>query len=419
MVNFRMSRKYFSATAAAVLAFSPILPGLPGTILNNEAKAATTTLPYVLDAANHTLTLSPAADATSAVSSALNYLTQRADKDVKWTLKFKPGNYGVTRAIRADYLQNVDLVSDKNSPAVFIKAPTMQSEYILYFRFAKTISMSGFTFYGKTRFESNSNPVWTDQGVYFGSCNGVNVEWNKFYNFGNAALRVTTDNYDPVKGVNSFNTRVYGNIFNNVYQISTTSNDDIHGATANYSFEYNSVYNLRASVKFASRTPGAKNVKVMYNIFKGSDIYGLEIDNYTDFYISSNTFENIKSVAINAYTNERAQEFAWGDNFTIYKNKISDSGRGIRFSPNAYPSGFTFVPKNLKIMNNTLANISATDPYVPAIGVFKGKVDGVTITGNTLSGLTNGKAVGYTTGCTNLNVSGNTLDAKEYVAIKF
>jgi hypothetical protein len=346
---------------------------------------------------------------------------QRPDKSTRWKLKFTGGKYSLTRAVRADNLQNVDLVSDRSNPAVFVKASGNPSEYLLYFRFAKSISMAGFTFYGKTSFATNVDPVWPDQGVYFGSCDGVKVDWNKFYNFGNAALRVTTDNYDPVQGVHSFNTTVTNNIFNNIYQISTTSNDDIHGATANYLFQYNTVANLRGAVKFASRTEGAKNVRVLYNIFNGGDHYGLEVNNFTDFYISSNTFQNIKSVAVNAYTNERASTtgFPWGNNFSIVKNKIINCGRGIRFSPNPYASGYTFTPKAVTITDNTISGITETDPYIPAIGVFKGNIDGLTISNNKLSKISNGKAIGHTKGCTNVTVSANTLDDQNYIAITY
>jgi hypothetical protein len=385
--------------------------------MSTPAAAATS---YLLDTANRTITVSPTAtDPTAAISSALTYLANRSDKASTWTLKFEGGKYNITRALRVDYLQNVNLVSDKANPAVLIKSPTGTSEYIFYFRFAKTIKMSGFTFYGKTTFANGPTPVWGEQGVYFGSCNGIVVDWNTFYNFGDAALRVTTDYYDPVQGVNSFNTKVTNNIFNNIYQISTTSNDTVHGATNDYLFQYNSIYNLRGSVKFASRTPGAANVRVRNNIFNGGDHYGLEINNYNNFIIADNQMSNYKGPAISIYTNESASSsFQWGDDFTISKNTITNSARAIRFSPNAYADGTQVVPKRLVIDTNTISGITETDPFIPAIGVFKGTVDGLTITNNKLSKLTNKKAVGYTSGCTVTSISNNLLDDLLYVALK-
>jgi hypothetical protein len=365
--------------------------------------------PYTVDQRNKIVTVSPnVKDVTGAVNSALAYLINRPDKNVRWTLKFLPGKYVLTKHMYADKLENVSLVSDRTNPAVMIKSPTAQGEYLYYSRFSKNVSLTGFKFYGKTDFKNSLDPVWPDQGLYFGSCNGITLDRNNFYNFGNAALRVTTTESDPVRGVNSFNTTVTNNYFNNVYQISTTSNDEIHGATANYVFQSNTVNNLRGSVKFASRTAGARNVKVLGNVISGGDHYGLEIDNYSDFEISGNRIENIKEYAINVYTNPRAPKgFVWGNNFFIKSNTISNVGRGIRFSPEPYADGYTFVPTNVAIENNVLSGVRDGNTSIPAISIINGKVNTLRIVGNKMTGVASRNYIRIVPGSTGVTLAGN------------
>lgn len=376
---------------------------------------------YLLDKTNHVVTISPGTDnatTTADIRNALTYLAGRSDKSTRWTAKFKPGKYYLTVQLVTSNLENVDFVSDPANPAMIIKAPTWSSsngEFMLFNRFSKNVSMKGFSFYGKTDYATSKDPVWPDQGIYFGSSNGVTIDNNKFNNFGNAALRVATYEKDPVAGVNSFNTKVINNTFNNIFQISTTSNDMIHGATANYVLENNKFYNLRGSVKFASRTAGAKNVKLVGNTINGGDHYGFEIDNYDDFEISGNTIQNVKEVAINIYTNARAPKgFPWGDNFTIARNVIETCGRGIRFSPDPYSDGYKPLPHNLVIDANTLTNITNPTTSLPAISITNGIVDGIKILNNKMNKIASKNYIGISSGSTNITKLGNYVDGVAY-----
>lgn len=399
-----MSRS--SLTLPILMLLALLLQFMPGL----EARA------YQIDKTRRTIVVGPAGDYTKDIRSAIAYLVNRPDKDQKWTLRMNPGRYNLTLPMYSVGLRNVDIISNKDNPAVIAKASNFSgSEYLFYARMCSDVRLYGLTFYGKTTFASNKNPVWSDQGVFLGSCNRVIVDWSKFYNFGNAALRVTTSEMDPVKGVNSFNTRVTNNIFNNIYQISTTSNSNQHGATANYTFQYNTIANLRASVKFASRTPGAKNVKVLNNIFNGADIYALEIDNYSDFEIRGNTIQNVKNVAVNIYTNTRAPKgFHWGDNFNISSNTLKNVVRGIRFSPDKFSDGYTFIPRNLIISGNTLTGVTTTTKYLPAISVANGKVNGVKITSNKLNSISNKNYIGVSSGSTNVTRLDNQAEGAAY-----
>lgn len=369
---------------------------------------------YQIDQNKHIITVSPTGDYTTDARKALAYLLQRKDKDTLWTFRFNPGKYYMSRPLYGVGLKNVQFISNPDNPAMLIKGDNFtESEYLIYLRMSEKIAVKGFEFFGRTQFKSNNNPVWPDQGLFFGSCRNVLIDNNHFYNFGNAALRVTTSEKDPVKGVNSFDTTVSNNTFNNIYQISTTSNDEVHGATARYWLKNNTIVNLRGSVKFASRTPGAQDVHILNNNINGSEHYGLEIDNYDNMEIVGNTLQNIKGIAVNIYTNPRVPKgFNWGDNFNISNNRINNVRRGIRFSPDPSANGYKPVPKNLVISSNTLTGITETDKFVPVISVVNGVVDGVKVTGNTMSSVKNQKFIGIAKGCTNITQNNNKGEGK-------
>lgn len=380
---------------------------------------------YQVDSTNHTVNVSPSATpsaTTTDLRNALTYLTNRADKATQWTMKFAPGKYTLSAQVAATGLQNTILSSNPSSPAQIVKVAGWDSatsgEYLLNFRMANKVQLLGFEFYGQTNFANGPTPYWPDQGVYFGSGNVVKVDSNKFYNFGNTALRVVTDSRDPVPGVNSFKTLVSNNLFNNIYQTATTSTDSIHGGTAQSTWSNNTYVNLRGSVKFASRTAGAQAIEFINNTINGSDHYGLEINNYTNFKIANNKLQNIKEYAMTIYTNGSGDimksGFSWGDNFTISGNTIQNVGYGIRYAHNAFWDGIQNTPKNLVIDNNTISGVTNTTSYTPVISVTGGIVDGVQVTNNKLSAITNKKYVSVLQGCTNVSILGNLVDGVAY-----
>ncbi len=392
---------------------APILGAL-GTLLFSTLLAQPG-MAYETDSKNHVLTIAPTGDYNTDARKALAYLLQRSDQDTVWTMRFKPGKYYFSRPLYGAKLKNVVFESaDFSNPAMLIKKSDFtESEYIIYLKMSEKIWVKGLEFYGLTDFKSNNNPVWPDQGIYFGSSKNIVIDQNHFYNFGNSAIRITTHEKDPVKGVNSFDTTISGNTFNNIYQISTTSNDEIHGGTARLWLKNNKIYNLRGSVKFASRTPGAEGVHILNNVINGSSHYGLEIDNYDDMEILDNTFQNIQEIAINIYTNPRIPKgFNWGNNFNISNNKITKSRRGIRFSPDPANDGYKPQPKNLTISGNTLNTVSETDKFVSAISVVNGVVNGVKITSNTLTGVSNKNYIGIAKGCVNISRANNKAEGK-------
>lgn len=390
-------------------------------LLSVVALQSSDSFAYQLDVPSRTINVSPGnspGETTTDLKNALNYLVRRSDKTSLWTLKLATGNYYVVSQIPVRNLQNTALVSDMSKPAKLIKDKTFNSatggEYLLNFQFGKNLSITGMQFYGQTDFANSLAPVWPDQGVYFGSCNTVNVKNNGFFNFGNGALRVTTTERDPVIGVNSFNTVVVNNLFNNVYQISTTPHDDIHGGSANFVLQSNAFYNLRGSIKFASRTDGAKNVKILNNKINGGNHYALEVNNYNDMEIRGNTIQNMKEFAINIYNNPRATStFNWGNNFIIADNNISNVGRGIRFSTEPYANGTPVLPNNVSFINNTINGVTDTSGLA-AISQINGKVNGLTISGNKLSNITNKKYINYSPNSTNVKYYNNLVNGAAY-----
>jgi hypothetical protein len=382
--------------------------------LNTVAQAAGTASPptYSLDTKSRIITIHRKGDAATQINNALSYLAARPDKNLPWTVKFDGGSYYLSKSLFAEKLENVSLVSDRGNPAILVKGPDFSGEYLFYTRFSTNVTMRGFDFYGQTKHYNPSNygtdpntPVWRDQGLYFGSSNGVTVNMSRFFNFGNAAIRVTTTEKDPIPGVNSFNTQITQNYFNNVFQISTTSNDTIHGGSSNFLFQGNTFDYLRGSVKFATRTPGASSVYIRYNSIRSSSMDGLEIVGYTNVEVSNNQFQNIARNAVNCYSNERAAKgFAWGDGLTFKNNTINNTGGGIRFSADAFPDGFQPTPSNVTISNNTISNLNGN---APAITLLKGPFSGLKVTNNQFSNIPSKKYIYLQQHGESTEISGN------------
>jgi hypothetical protein len=328
---------------------------------------------YTMDNVNHLAQVSNK-DSVTTITSVLRTLAARPDKTTKWTVKFAPGIYSMEKGIYVDGLQNTDLLSNQAAPAILQKGPNWNSEYILNMKYAKTVLIQGFTLIGLTDFSVSKLPVWGEQGIYLGSTDGVTIDRNKIYNIGDSAVRVSTWDRDPVKGINSFNNKVTNNYFKNIEQTSTTSNSFDHGGTANYLFQYNTFNNVIGSVKFASRTAGAKNIQILDNWIMSGERFGLEISGYTDMEIRGNKIENTKQHAIAAYTNAIATiPFQWGSNINIHNNVFNNNGNGIRLGFNNYPDGTNINASNISVNSNVFTGIG--DVSQPVISMAGDPVD--------------------------------------------
>jgi hypothetical protein len=220
-----------------------------------------------------------------------------------------------------------------------------------------------------------------------------------------------------VKGVDSFNATVTNNFFQNIYQVTTTSNTYDHGGTANYLFQNNNIVHLKGSIKFASRTAGATNVVIRSNTISDSALDGYEISSYVNVQMTYNNIMNIARNAVNCYTNDRVTlgGFNWGDNFLFQGNVIDTAGTGLRISPNPYSDGFKPVPRNVRIISNTFRNISGTPA---AVTVSNGIVSGMVIARNKLNNIASKRYFNIAGGSQGVSITDNMVDNKAYVAAK-
>lgn len=416
-----MNRLYVKQSIFAIVLMTCCL-GVSSPIAHPlHAMAATTAPLYTLDAKNHIITIHPTGDASTQINSAFTYLANRSDQDTPWTMKFDAGKYYLERQIGANSLKNVTLLSDRNNPAILIKSPSFQNEYLFYTRFSKNIAVKNFDFYGLSRVYNPNNytsdptaPVWMDQGLYFGSSNGVVVNMNRFFSFGNAAIRITTTERDPVRGVNSFNSEVTQNYFNNVFQVTTTSNDTVHGGSSDFLFQGNTFDDLRGSIKFASRTAGASNVYIRYNTIRSSSTDGIEIVGYVNMDIYKNVFQNIARNAINCYSNGRSVTgFQWGENITFRNNTVKNTGGGFRFSADAFGDGFQPIPKNVTFTANEFSDLTGS---APAITLLNSPFPGLTITNNKFNNIPSKTYYYIQQKSTSMSISNNQADNKSLTA---
>lgn len=377
-------------------------------------------LPYQLDTTNHVVTVGPANNPTYAINEAFKYLRARPDKTTRWTMRFLGGTYAINSSLNGDNIVNVSFVSDPYKRATLKKSSTFSGEYLWYARYNKNISMSGFSIYGKTPVYSASNyststsRTWMDQGLWLGSTRDVVLTGNRFFDFGNAAIRVNTDRNDPVPGVNSFNTTIKGGYFRNCYQITTTSdNTTTRGGTNGLVFQDNLLDDLRGSIKFCSRTNGAKNVKVINNRINSASRDAYEICSYNNIEFTGNLMNNVKNFAINAYTNGAASTgFNWGDDMVFRGNTITNAYKGIRFGFDPYRDGYKVVAHRFVLENNRFDNI--TYGSMPLLFLTRGPVVGASIKGNVMSRIANGTMFSFYRGSSGITVSNNTLNGAPY-----
>ena len=369
---------------------------------------------FSVDRGSHQVIVHQGANVTQEINNALAYLAHRPDQDNRWTVTFDSGQYVITSTLIADRLQNVDLVSNPARPAILSKAPNFPNEYLFHSRFSSQISIQGFVFRGNTpnyiaaNYATPKSIGWRDQGLYFGSCSGVTITGNRFFDIGDAAIRITTTEADPVAGVNSAFTRISDNYFDNIYQVTTTSNDNVHGGSANMLVQDNTFDHIWGSIKFASRTEGATNVVFRRNAINSSATDGLEIVGYDNLEISDNQIRNIARTAINCYTNLRASHsYNWGDNLIFRNNNIQHAGNGIRFSADPYPDGFRPQPSNVIFSGNTITDISGTSP---ALSLQKSNFPGLTLLDNQFARIASDKYINLPSKPTDLINRGNKAD---------
>lgn len=246
------------------------------------------------------------------------------------------------------------------------------------------VHIIGGTFEGKTS-NFNASIEAGDDGIRVSSCRRVLIEHCYFKDFGDSAIRANTSTRDPLstlpstpaepvtstRGVTVEEVTIRDNYFNNIHQISTTTDDYLHGGAAQYRLENNTFENLAGSVKFASRVPGARNLYILKNTIKNSLDKGFEIDSYSNILILGNSISNCATNGLYIVSNDVASStntYGLGvlgfpfDGIKITDNFLYNCGTktdadvaSITFKPDTYDSGYQFTYKNVQITNNAIS----------------------------------------------------------------
>ncbi|WFB35168.1 glycosyl hydrolase family 28-related protein [Kiritimatiellota bacterium B12222] len=281
---------------------------------------AITALSATIDPVSYGAVPDDGLDDKAAIQLALNAL-ESGD-----TLSFPTGTFDVSTTILRDSLDDVT-ISGQNG-TIIKKMSGFSGEYLFYTRFSTDVRVSNIEFQGLYP----SGIGWGKQGLYFGSTIGTIVEFCTFKYFGDAALRITTSSAD-VAGVHSFDAIVADNHFYKCTQVTTTQSSNDHGGTDGLLVEGNLFEEMRGSLKFATRQPGAQNVGIYDNHFlNGIGTQAITVNYYSDLEIRGNLFENqVNGTAVSLYPNTSAPApIEWG-NISIIDNDVYNCDKGIYF----------------------------------------------------------------------------------------
>jgi hypothetical protein len=265
-------------------------------------------------------------------------------------LTIPAGIYNIPKTLLIpDGLQDVTI--EANGQVALCKAVGFTGEYLLYGRHLKNTVLRGFDFLGLSTAQH-----FGEQGVYFGSCNGTEVDDCQFGNFGDAALRITTSMTDA-PGTWSTDAWVHGCKFDKIQQVTVTSNSDQHGGTIGYVFEDNILTNLFGSLKFGTRIP-CGGATIRNNVIAGSLDKGIEIAAYSNVKAYGNIITGTKNAAVFVDVDSRAPKgFAWGD-LSFTNNIIGDCGQGVRVGNSVFKDGTHIPMAGLEVQRNTMYHLA-------------------------------------------------------------
>lgn len=252
------------------------------------------------------------------------------------TITLQSGVYDICSLIYVREISNVTLRGEGR--VVLKKCPSYSDEYLMYIYNSDNFVIDSIEFYGLTtqQYEpGNHHYAWGEQGVLFAGTSNSSVLNSKFFNFGDAALRITSSRSHPSQlPINSKNFVADSNVFYNVTQVTTPhvwSSD--FGGTENVTFTRNLFRNIKGSLKLSSRKPVSKAL-IQNNMFV--DMHGnaaIELNYYSKVYIKNNSFVNLNGYILNAYPNSLTsvnEPIDWGDIHFI-RNIISNAKGGLRF----------------------------------------------------------------------------------------
>lgn len=269
------------------------------------------------------------------------------------TLFFPAGTWQLDGVVWIENARNIRIVGEPG--AVLVKKGRHQ--FLLAFRNAEDVTIDSLSFRGRTT--DRSEPSWGDDGIYFGSCHRSTVKRCRFYDFGDAAIRMTSAR--ETGGADSTVGRVLENYFDNVTQVTTNQGmEGAYGGTNDFAVEDNTFENLKASIKLACRAPTSGG-RVARNHIRSSLRDGIQIESVSDVVIEQNTLEHIARVAVlintNDHTPRTAPGFAW-DRVAIRDNHITNVGSGVQGYLKPYADGSEFDHDRLVIVGNRFERIT-------------------------------------------------------------
>lgn len=310
-------------------------------------------------------------DDTLAVQATLDSLV---DGD---TLNFEGYVHSITNNTQVDTINELTVIGEGGG--LFKSGTTsLFTDPMLSFLTCEDLSISGVLIQGSF---SGTNLIAGDYGIRLRSCKRVKLTSSIFKDLGDSAWTVSTLNGTSTGKTASRDVTVDGNIFDNVWQTSTTGNS---GGCTNYTFS-NNVCNILGSVKFACRSDDAKNLVVTGNTITSSLGTGIELVGYTNVVISGNTITALE-YGINIYTNLSAESSTSPlANITISSNSIvADTLPAVRVDTNITGLSEYFYT-GIYIKGNYLENKSTLGGSY-AISFVGGGVDDVNISDNNIKG---------------------------------
>ena len=272
----------------------------------------------------------------------------------------KPGIYDICSTIGLSNLNKIKISA--KSGVILKKCKNFDGEYIINIYHSNLINIEGFTFIGLT--ENPDNYVWGEQGVLIAGSSDISVDHNQFFNFGDAALRVTSSRWSSdTSPINSFRVIVKNNYFRNVTQVTTTHPwSKNYGGTQDITVRNNVFENIKGSLKLASRKPVSKAL-IEYNTFRNMKSTAIELVYYSDVEVIGNTFVDVKKFTLNAFANNPSNvdmPINWG-NITFSNNSIINAKGGIRIKSDGHDElvDERYI-EGIHILNNHFLDVDMT-----------------------------------------------------------
>jgi hypothetical protein len=223
-------------------------------------------------------------------SGALEEIKNRLNKDHTGIILLSNKDYYFNKGVKFEGLNNI-IISGSKARLIKTMRNFPNENYLMQFNQCNNVKVENLQVEG---FDSNVFENWGDDGIVFNQCNKVEIASCHFKNLGDSALRNT--NYDNTGDdtVNYSMYNVHDCIFENIQQTSITP-----GGYKLINWTGNTSIDIVGSHKFSSnRLKGGKLV-IANNRVKGRDdkitySRGYEINHLEDVIIANNIIDNVR-----------------------------------------------------------------------------------------------------------------------------